>query len=162
MSNWLSQLVRKEMQPKGVVFICLGNSCRSIMAEGLARHLWGEAVAAASAGINPLGFIAPLTLQVLAENGVSILGLRSKGLEEIDFSQYHLAVNLTDYSLAGLLPPTFSGRLLHRPIPDPYGGSLEDYRRTRDILYSLILQELAEWKGPDTKSLSVINLTFIK
>jgi len=126
----------------GVVFICLGNSCRSIMAEALARHLLGEEVAAASAGINPLGFIARETLQVLAEIGVSTAGLRSKGLEEIEFPDYHLAVNLTDYSLAGLLPATFPGRLLHRPVPDPYGGSLEDYRQTRDILYSLILQEL--------------------
>jgi arsenate reductase len=132
------------MPPKGVIFICLGNSCRSIMAEALARHLGGEAVVAASAGLSPLGFIAPLTLKVLAEMGVSTAGLRSKGLEEIELAPYHLAVNLTDYSLAGLLPPGFPGRLLHRPVPDPYGGSLEDYRQTRDILYNLILQELVE------------------
>jgi arsenate reductase len=134
------------MGQKGLVFICLGNACRSIMAEALARHLWGEAVVAASAGISPLGAIAPLTLKVLAEMGVSTAGLRSKGLEEIEFSEYHLAVNLTDYSLARLLPRAFSGRLLNRPIPDPYGGSLEDYRQTRDFLYSLILPELVqEW-----------------
>jgi arsenate reductase len=114
------------------------------MAEALARHLWGEEVAAASAGISPLGFIAPLTLKVLAEMGVSTLGLRSKGLEEIDFSACHLAVNLTDYSLKNLLPAPFSGRLLHRPAPDPYGGSLEDYRQTRDFLYRLLLQDLGE------------------
>jgi len=112
------------------------------MAEALARHFLGEAVAAASAGISPLGFIAPLTLQVLAEIGVSTAGLRSKGLEEIDFPAYHLAVNLTDYSLDGRLPGAFSGRLLHRPAPDPYGGSLEDYRQSRDFLHRLILQEL--------------------
>jgi len=130
------------MRQTGIVFICLGNSCRSIMAEALARHLFGEAVAAASAGLNPLGFIAPLTLKVLAEIGVSTAGLRSKGLEEIEFSEYHLAVNLTNYSLNNFLPATFPGRLLHRPVPDPYGGSLEDYRQTRDSLRSLILQEL--------------------
>jgi arsenate reductase len=135
---------RKDMGKKGIVFICLGNSCRSIMAEALARHLWGEAVVAASAGISPLGLIAPMTLKVLAEMGVSTTGLRSKGLEEIEFSAFNLAVNLTDYSLAGRLPGAFSGRLLHRPIPDPYGGSLEDYRQTRDFLYRLILQELVE------------------
>ncbi len=130
----------------GVVFICLGNSCRSIMAEALARHLFGEAVAAASAGINPLGFIAPLTLKVLTEIGVSIAGLSSKGLEEIEFPEYHLAVNLTNYSLKNFLPATFPGRLLHWPVPDPYGGSLEDYRQTRDSLHDLILQELV-WGG---------------
>ena len=131
------------MRPKGVVFICLGNSCRSIMAEALARHLCGEWMAAASAGINPLGFIVPLTLKVLVEIGVSTAGLRSKGLEEIEFFAHHLVVNLTNYSLKNFLPATFPGRLLHRPVPDPYGGSLEDYRQTRDSLHSLILQELA-------------------
>ncbi len=130
------------MRPTGVLFICLGNSCRSIMAEALARHLCGGTVLAASAGISPLGFIAPLTLKVLAEIGVSSLGLRSKGLEEIAFPAYSLAVNLTDYSLAGHLPVNFSGRLLRRPAPDPYGGSLEDYRQTRDFLHRLLLQEL--------------------
>ena len=130
------------MQPPGVVFICLGNSCRSIMAEALTRHLFGAAVAAASAGIHPLGFIAPKTLRVLAEIGVSTAGLRSKGLEEIKFRDYHLAVNLTDYSLEHLLPLTFPGRLLHRPVFDPYAGSLEDYRGTRDTLHRLITQEI--------------------
>jgi arsenate reductase len=127
----------------GLIFICLGNSCRSIMAEALARHHFGEAVVAASAGIHPLGFVAPLTLEALAEIGVSTAGLRSKGLEDIDFSACDLAVNLTNYSLNNLLPRTFPGRLLHRPVFDPYGGSLEDYRRTRDLLYSLITREIA-------------------
>lgn len=86
--------------------------------------------------------MAPLTLEALAETGVSVAGLRSKGLEEIEFSAYYLAVNLTNYSLKNLLPLTFRGRLLHRPVFDPYGGSLEDYRRTRDILYGLITQEI--------------------
>ena len=67
-------------KPK-VLFICLGNSCRSIMAEALARHRCGDRWEAASAGINPLGFVAPETLKVLAEMGVSPAGLYSKGLE---------------------------------------------------------------------------------
>ncbi|MHB8068444.1 MAG: arsenate-mycothiol transferase ArsC [Desulfobaccales bacterium] len=141
------------MPPKGVVFICLGNSCRSIMAEALARHFLGEAVLAASAGISPLGFIAPLTHRVLAEIGVSTRGLRSKGLEEIDFPACSLAINLTDHSLAGRLPAAFSGCLLHRPAPDPYGGSLEDYRQARDFLYGLILQELGGGRERELTSL---------
>jgi protein-tyrosine-phosphatase len=130
------------MQPPGVVFICLGNSCRSIMAEALARHHGGEKVAAASAGINPLGWVARETLEVLAEIGVATAGLRSKGLEEIAFPKYHLVVNLTDYALENLLPLAFPGRLLHRPVFDPYGGSLEGYRGTRDALQLLITREI--------------------
>jgi len=112
------------------------------MAEALARHHGGEKVAAASAGINPLGFVARETLEVLAEIGVSTAGLRSKALEEIEFPKYHLVVNLTDYALENLLPLTFPGRLLHRPVFDPYGGSLEGYRGTRDALQLLITREI--------------------
>lgn len=130
------------MPPPGVVFICLGNSCRSIMAEALARHHFQERVAVASAGISPLGFVARETLQVLAEIKVSITGLRSKGLEDIELSQYYWAINLTDYALESLLPSTFPGRLLNRPVADPYGRSLEHYRRTREALQRLITQEL--------------------
>jgi arsenate reductase len=131
------------MPPPGVVFVCLGNSCRSIMAEALARHHFGEKMAAASAGISPLGFVARETLEVLAELGVATAGLRSKGLEEIDFPKYHLVVNLTEYPLQNLLPPTFPGRLLNRPVFDPYGGSLEGYRRTRDALELLITKKIS-------------------
>ena len=84
-------------KPK-VLFICLGNSCRSIMAEALARHRCGDRWEAASAGLNPLGFVAPETLLILAEMGVSTEGLHSKGLEEFDLREYRLLVNLTDYS----------------------------------------------------------------
>jgi arsenate reductase len=130
------------MAKPGIVFICLGNSCRSIMAEALAGHLFREELVAASAGINPLGFIARETLQVLAELGVDTNGLYSKGLEEIEFPRYQLLVNLTHYSLETLVPVAFPGRLLHRATPDPYGGSLEDYRRTRDLLQRLIREEI--------------------
>jgi protein-tyrosine-phosphatase len=87
--------------------------------------------------------VARETLQVLAEIGVSTAGLRSKGMEEIDFRVYHLVVNLTDYPLKNLLPRTFPGRLLHRPVFDPYGGLPDDYRRTRDSLQRLITREIA-------------------
>ena len=66
-----------------VLFICLGNSCRSIMAEAVARHRCGDRWDAASAGLSPLGIVAPETLKVLAEIGVNPAGLRSKGLRRV-------------------------------------------------------------------------------
>lgn len=130
---------------KRVVFICLGNSCRSIMAEALARHFHGDLVDAASAGINPLGFVAPETLQVLSELGVSTAGLRSKGLTAINLRECHVMINLTDYSPARLLPADFEGGLIHRPVDDPYGGSLESYRQTRDDISLLLTREICRW-----------------
>jgi arsenate reductase (thioredoxin) len=134
-------------KPK-VLFICLGNSCRSIMAEALARHRCGDRWEAASAGLNPLGFVAPETLEVLTEMGVSTAGLRSKGLEEFDLAEYGLLVNLTKYSLIGRMPPDRASRVRKRPAPDPYGGSLEGYRRSRDAIDRLITQELCRGAEP--------------
>lgn len=128
-------------KPK-VLFICLGNSCRSIMAEALARHRCGDRWEAASAGLNPLGFVAPETLQVLAEMGVSTVGLHSKGLAEFDPAEYRLLVNLTDHSLKGRISPDFVSRVIPRPVPDPFGGSLDLYRRSRDLIDRVIMGEL--------------------
>jgi arsenate reductase (thioredoxin) len=130
------------MKPQ-VLFICVGNSCRSIMAEALARHRFGDELTAASAGLQPLGWVAPETLTVLAEVGAPTAGLYSKGLEEVDLPAYRLLVNLTDYSLAFRIPPSLQNRLLHRPVLDPYGGPLEVYRQARDAVQRLLLEEIA-------------------
>jgi protein-tyrosine-phosphatase len=129
------------LKPK-VLFICQGNSCRSIMAEALTRHLCGPRWVAASAGLNPLGWVAPETKTVLAEIGVNTAGLRSKGLEEINLADYRLLVNLSEYSLKKVLPPEYIDRLIQRPIPDPFGGSLEEYRQSLDAIKQMVLREL--------------------
>ena len=128
-------------KPK-VLFICLGNSCRSIMAEALARHRCGDRWEAASAGINPLGFVAPETLKVLAEMGVSVAGLHSKGLNEIDLREYRLLINLSGQSLPGLISPDGAVRVLPRWVPDPFGCGLEVYRQSRDAINQVIIREL--------------------
>lgn len=112
------------------------------MAEAMTRHLAGDAWAAASAGINPLGFITRETLQVLGEIGVATVGLRSKGLAEINFQEYRLIVNLSHYSLDALIPSAFQGLVIRWPVIDPYGGSLELYRQARDAIRRLIVEEL--------------------
>lgn len=129
------------LKPK-VLFICLGNSCRSIMAEALTRHLCGQRWEAASAGLNPLGWVARETLTVLAEIGVDTANLRSKGLTEINLFEYHLLINLSEHSLKRVIPPEYSERLMQRPIQDPFGGSLEEYRQSLDAIKEIILREL--------------------
>ncbi len=126
-----------------VLFICLGNSCRSIMAEALARHDCAGLFLAASAGLNPLGFVAPETMAVLAEIGTPTAGLRSKGLEEIDLAACRLLVNLSDYSMASRIPAALRDRLLHRSVLDPYGCGLEVYRQAREAIRQLLSQEIA-------------------
>jgi protein-tyrosine-phosphatase len=112
------------------------------MAEALARHFCGETLDPASGGISPLGFITPETFQVLTEVGVSTAGLNSKGLAALSLPECQLIVNLTDYSLEGLLPAIRPGSLLQRYVRDPYGLSLEAYRQARDEITRLITEEI--------------------
>jgi protein-tyrosine-phosphatase len=135
---------KKTMLP-GVLFICLGNSCRSIMAEALARNFFQDSVKTGSAGINPLGYIAEETLQVLVESGITTAGLWSKGLAEIDVSEFHLIVNLTTYSLDSYLPRAFHGRSIRYPVADPFGGSLAGYRDSREAIRQFIVDTLPQY-----------------
>jgi protein-tyrosine-phosphatase len=135
------------LKPK-VLFICLGNSCRSIMAEALTRHLCGARWDAASAGLNPLRQVAQETKEVLREIGVNTDGLRSKGMNEINLQDYRLLVNLSTYSLNQFIPREYEDRVLRRPMPDPYGGSLEDYRRSLEAIKELILKEFCQQEPP--------------
>lgn len=127
-----------------VLFVCYGNSCRSILAEALARHFWGDDLEAASAGLVPLEFITPYTLVALAEAGIPADGLFSKGLSDVRLEDMDYLVNLTGLELGGKLPPSFSGKLISHYVRDPYGEGLEAFRNARIELEWLVKVKLPE------------------
>ena len=96
---------------------------------------------------SPSGVCSPGDPQALAEIGVNPAGLRSKGLKEFDLTEYSLLVNLSEHSLRGRVPAAYAGRVLLRPVLDPYGGSLEVYRQSRDAINRLISRELCREDG---------------
>ncbi len=130
------------MKPKKkILFVCLGNSCRSIMAEALARHFYNDAWEAASAGLSPLGRVAEETLQVLLEMGVNTQGLHSKGLNRFNLESFQAIVNLTEYDLQRFIPENLRGRTIQKPVLDPYGLDMAAYRRAREEII-LLIEEL--------------------
>jgi arsenate reductase len=127
-----------------VLFLCVANSARSQLAEGLARRLAPPGIDVASAGSQP-GQIRPEAVAVLAERGIDASNQASKGLDAIDSDRVTHVVTLCAEEVC----PVFHGRVerLHWPLPDPAaaGGDpearLAAFRATRDALEA----RLREW-----------------
>ena len=130
---------------KSVLFVCYGNACRSIMGEALARHHWNDALEVASAGLSALGYVPEATTSVLEEIGVSTHNLYSKGLSEVELGSFDLVLDLLEYPLEGLLPPSFRGKVIHWHVMDPFSESLETFRQTRDTIEWLVTEKLPQW-----------------
>jgi arsenate reductase len=139
------------MRPLSILFICIGNSCRSPMAEAIARALGGDRVDASSAGLAPTGRVAASTLEALGLLGYPGDGLASKGLDEIPLHGIDVAVSLIGPQGLAWLPPGLAARRLAWSIPDPYGSDLSTYlavgraieERVRALLAELPPGELA-------------------
>jgi arsenate reductase (thioredoxin) len=101
-----------------VLFVCTGNSARSIMAETLLRQRGGPAFEVHSAGTEPRG-INPLTLRVLAEAGLPAEGLRSKSVTEFLDEPWDYVITVCDQ--ARQVCPVFPGshESLHWGYEDP-------------------------------------------
>jgi arsenate reductase len=99
-----------------ILFLCTGNSCRSQMAEGWARHLKGDVIEAHSAGLEKHG-LNHLSVKVMAEAGVDISGQQSKVIEELPIQHFDYVVTLCGH--ANETCPFFPGRKIHRGFEDP-------------------------------------------
>ncbi len=112
--------------PRGVLFLCVANSARSQIAEGLARRLAPPGVRVWSAGSEP-GTIHPLAVQVLTEAGVDASAQRSKGLDAVPLDEVDLVVTLCAEEVCPLFPRPV--RKLHWPLPDPARAAGTDAER---------------------------------
>jgi len=115
------------MEAMSVLFICIGNSCRSPMAEAMARSMGGDRIAAYSAGLTPTGRIAANTLITLERLGYPTEGLASKELDSVPLDELDVVVSLIGDDGLRFLPHGISARLEAWPIRDPYGDDDEVY-----------------------------------
>jgi len=134
------------MEGMNVLFVCTANSCRSQMAEALARYLWGGRVRARSAGTSPRP-IDPLTLEVLREAGVDVSGLRPKSLQEVDASECDWVVSLCAEAEESCSAVRGRKGRLHWPVADPARatGSREERLRSFRAARDAIRSRLQEW-----------------
>ena len=110
-----------------ILFVCVGNSCRSQMAEGLLRALAGGRHVALSAGTRPASAVSPEAVAVMAEHGIDISAQRPKSLADVP-GGIDVAVTLCD----DRCPTLAAIRREHWPTPDPYGGPVDGFRAVRE------------------------------
>lgn len=129
-----------------VLFLCTGNSCRSQMAEGWARHLLADHVDAVSAGTDPHG-LNPLAVRAMAEAGVDISSHTSKTIDACDPESLDLVVTVCGHANENC--PVFPGRarVVHQGFDDPpklaadarsEAEALPHYERVRDEIRAFI------------------------
>ena len=123
----------QEKRPLKVLFVCVGNSCRSQMAEALAKRHGNGRVEAWSAGSSPLGRIVPETFDVLEEKGISLDGHSSKSLNDVPVSDMDVVVGM-GCEVVCPVPAGFKGRVIEWNIPDPYSRGMDNFRAVRDLI----------------------------
>jgi len=128
---------------KTVLFLCVANSARSQMAQGLAQHYFGDQLTAYSAGSEPSGQINTLAVQVMADAGIDINGQSSKSVETINLSKIDLVITLCAEEVC----PAVSGKFkrLHWPIDDPARlNTLEAFKTARDLLLQKLIRGFSQ------------------
>ncbi len=122
---------------RSVLFLCVANSSRSQMAEGLARSLLGPHVRVQSAGSEPTT-VSPVAVEAMAEAGIDISDQYAKSVETIDPDSVDMVITLCAEEVCPVFPARV--RRIHWPIADPAAASQDDghdehllrYRKARD------------------------------
>ena len=124
-----------------VLFVCIGNSCRSQMAEGFALHYGKDVMHAASAGLSPATLVAPLTRKAMLEDkGIDLREHWPKSVFETP-GPFDLIVNISGHPL----PPAITATE-HRTwkVDDPVTGDQAVHQRVATQIESLVQQLILE------------------
>lgn len=132
-------------RPKRILFLCVANSARSQLAEGLAKNLFGLHAIVESAGSKPSGIVHPMAVAVMNEIGLDIARQKSKAVEDLppDFlNTLNISITLCSEEVCPDLPNR--ALRLHWPLPDPAAVQRsemeEEFRFTRDQIRNLLIE----------------------
>ena len=142
-SGWYLEGVRDKLK---ILFLCTGNSCRSQMAEGWARHLKSDSIQAFSAGLEARG-LNTNAVRVMQEAGVDITGQKSKKVEEVETIPFDFVVTVCGHADENCPVFTCTTTVVHFRFDDPpklaqnaktEEEALDHYRRVRDEIRTFI------------------------
>lgn len=114
---------------KSILFVCVGNACRSQMAEGFARAHGPKDLVVYSAGSRPAGFVAREAVESMREKGIDISRHYSKGVDEIPLKEFDAVVTM---GCGDFCPSVKAKKRFDWEIPDPIGTTPDYFRKVRD------------------------------
>jgi protein-tyrosine-phosphatase len=139
-----------------VLFVCLGNSCRSPMAEAIATHIASDILEVSSAGLASLGRIQSQTKLTIVKNGYPADGLESKPLRFGDLEFADIVINMTGQR--GTLVFYDSSKVEDWAVEDPYGSDPDTYQRTFEDIERRVVDLVARVRKTGTNAFTAGNI----
>ncbi len=137
---------------KHILFLCTGNSCRSILAEAYVNHHYKDRWQAYSAGSKPTGAVHPMALEILTDRNISIEGYHSKNWDMFGQQNSGTPMAEMDYivtvcdNAAGEACPIWPGHPVthHWPFPDPakFSGDRVSARQYFENIFDMIIKKI--------------------
>jgi arsenate reductase len=125
---------------KRVLFVCIGNACRSQMAEGFARTYGSDVMIPASAGLAPAVAVAPDTVRAMDEKNIDLRDQFPKSLRHLARADFDLVINMTGF----FLPKEFKGRIVDWEVADPVFMEYAEHCEIRDAIEQLVMKLVLE------------------
>jgi len=122
---------------KRVLFVCIGNACRSQMAEGFARAYGSDVIIAASAGLGPANNVARDTKAAMAEKGIDLRDHFPKAIRHLGRAQFDLVVNMSGSEILDDEVP--GATVVEWDVEDPVFMKYEDHCKVRDQIETLVM-----------------------
>ena len=126
---------------KKILVLCTGNSCRSIMAEGLINHFGKENFQAFSAGSNPAGYVHPMSIKTLEKSGIFKSDYKSQSWDDFSDINFDLVITVCD-NAAGEACPVYlsSAPKVHWGVEDPakFEGSEEEIENEFQRIFTIL------------------------
>jgi arsenate reductase len=126
---------------KKILVLCTGNSCRSIMAEGLINHFGKENFQAFSAGSNPAGYVHPMSIKTLEKSGIFKSDYKIQSWDDFSDIDFDLVITVCD-NAAGEACPVYlsSAPKVHWGVEDPakFEGSEEEIENEFQRIFTIL------------------------
>jgi arsenate reductase len=125
---------------KRVLFVCIGNACRSQMAEAFARAYGDDVMIAASAGLAPAVKIPRDTIRAMEEKNLDIRDHFPKSTRQLGRAEFDLVVNLSGM----FLPDTLGARIVDWEVADPVDMDYSEHCGIRDEIEGRVMKLVLE------------------